>query len=740
MRVILIRMSFHMDRKLWLPLPGLRRLQAALLLALSPPAGAGVPIAVPATEEVPAQPDAGGQTLEVVQVTGSAANNDYNSSSSTIGAKVPTPLRDIPQSVTLIDRAVLEAQGATSLADALRNVPGITIGGAEGGQIGNNINLRGFSARTDVYLDGARDRGQYYRDTFDLDSIEVLKGPSSMLFGRGSTGGVINQVSKIPLAHDIGEFSATLGSDDRHRVSADFNRPLSDTSAWRLNLFAQDNRSNRDVMYNKDGGIAPSLRFGMGTPTEITLSALLQRNHDMPDYGLPPVNGKPADVDNGNFYGLTGDRTNQDVAMVSGRFQHAFNDSFTLKNQLQYNRYRTGALETAPNNLVTADGTALDRTTGNYTDAPLDDILVQLASHDRVIHDTSLDNQTDLIASFKTGAWENTLLGGLEVARDTYKNQAYTRSGLPLLSLVAPVYLPMAANVVSTPANLADGSADTAAVYANDTLKLNDRWQAVAGLRRDRYAATLDNTISAPANADQTVYFTSRRAGIIYQPGYEQSYYLSYGTSFNPSLESLTVTNNTQNLPPESNRSFEIGAKWDLLDRLNLTAALFEVEKTDARTQVSVTEFALSGDVRVRGGEVGLAGHLTDAWQVFAGYTRLNARIVKALDGTQGNVPANTPQNSASVWNSYRIAERWEIGGGATYLSQRYAANTNLVAVGGYTRWDAMAAWHLSKIDLRLNLLNLAGRQYFDALIPSDGGRSIPGVGRTLLATIDWKP
>jgi len=740
MRVILIRMSFHMDRKL-LPLPGLRRLQAALLLALASPAGAAAVVAVAASEEVPAQPDAGSQTLEVVQVTGSAANNDYNPSSSTIGAKVPTPLRDIPQSVTVIDRAVLEAQGATSLADALRNVPGITISGAEGGQIGNNINLRGFSARTDVYLDGARDRGQYYRDTFDLDSIEVLKGPSSMLFGRGSTGGVINQVSKIPLAHDIDEFSATLGSNDRYRVSADFNRPLSDTSAGRLNLFAQDNHSSRDVMYNKDGGIAPSLRFGIGTATEITLSALLQRNHDMPDYGLPPLNGKPAAVDHANFYGLTGDRTNQDVAMVSGRFEHAFNDSFTLKNQLQYNAYRTDALETAPNNLVTVDGTALDRTTGNYTDAPPGDILVQLASHDRLIHDASLDNQTDLVARFSAGPWENTLLGGLELARDTYKNQAYTRSGLPLLWLLAPAYGPMAPNVVSTPANLAHGSADTAAVYANDTLELDDQWQAVAGLRRDRYAATLDNTVSAPAHADQTVYFTSRRAGIIYQPGHEQSYYLSYGTSFNPSLEALTVTNNTQNLPPESNRSFEIGAKWDLLDdRLNLTAAVFEVEKTNARTQVSATEFSLSGDVRVRGGEVGLAGHLTSAWQVFAGYTRLDARIVKALDGTQGNVPANTPKNSASWWNSYRIDEQWEIGGGATYLSPRYAANTNIVAVGGYTRWDAMVAWHRSKIDLRLNLLNLAGKRYFDALIPSDGGRSIPGVGRTLLATIDWKP
>jgi catecholate siderophore receptor len=455
---------------------------------------------------------------------------------------------------------------------------------------------------------------------------------------------------------------------------------------------------------------------------------------------LPPGNGKPVDVDHANFYGLTDDRTIQDVAMLSGRIQHTFNDNLTLKNQVQYNWYRTDALETAPNNLLTVDGIALDRTTGNYTSAPLDDIVVQLASHDRVIHDTSLDNQTDLIAKFRTGSWENTLLSGLELARDTYRNQAYTRSGLPLLSLLAPAYRPMAANVVSTPANLADGNADTAAVYANDTFAFNDQWQAIVGLRRDRYAATLDNTISAPANADQIVYFTSKRAGVIYQPGYEQSYYVSYGTSFNPSLETLTVTNNTQHLPPESNRSFEIGAKWDLLDdRIDLTAALFQVEKTNARTQVSATEYALSGDVRVRGGEVGLVGHVSDAWQVFAGYTRLDARIVKALDGTQGNVPANTPRNSASLWNSYRIAAQWEIGGGANYLSQRYAANSDVVSVGGYTRWDAMVAWHLPKVDLRLNLLNFADKKYFDALIPSDGGRSIPGIGRTLLATVDWK-
>ena len=725
-------------------MPTLRPLQAALLLAFSTSIGTVAAVAAPEpapdSEAAPEQPDGASPMLPAVEVTGSAANNDYKASSSTIGAKVPASLRDIPQTVNVIDRSLLDAQGVTSLTDALRNVPGITIGGAEGGQIGNNINLRGFSARTDVYLDGMRDRGQYYRDTFNLDAIEVLKGPSSMLFGRGSTGGVINQVGKIPTLTELGEGFATIGTDDRYRISSDFNRPLSDTAASRLSLFAQDNHSTRDVMYNKDAGLAPSLRFGIGEPTQITLSALLQHNRDMPDYGLPPVNGKPADVDHGNFYGLTDDRTIQDVAAVAGRLEHVFNDSLTFKDQLQYNWYRTDALETAPNNLVTVDGVPLDRTTGNYTDAPLEDILVQLASHDRVIHDTSLGNQADVIATFNTGSWQSTLLGGLELARDTYKNQAFTRSGLPLVRLVDPANLPMGPGVTSSTTNLAQGSANTAAVYVNETLKLNDQWQAIGGLRRDRYAATLDNTISLPLQTRQTVYFTSRRAGVIYQPDYQQSYYVSYGTSFNPSLETLTVTNNTQSLSPESNRSYEAGGKWDVLDdRLGLTAALFEVEKTNARTQVSASEYALAGDVRVRGGEIAVVGHITGAWQMFAGYTRLNARIVEARDGTQGNVPANTPQNSASLWTSYRLAEQWEVGGGATCLSQRYAANTNTVSVGGYTRWDATAAWHQPDYDVRLNLLNVGDVQYFDALIPSDGGRSIPGIGRTLMATLDWK-
>ena len=710
----------------------LKPLCAALLLALTGQAAGAADADVDTSLA-----EAGNNVLDKVDVT--ATTSSYDAQSTAIG-KTQQSVHDIPQTVNVINRELLQAQGATSFADALRNVPGITIGGAEGGQIGNNINLRGFTARTDIYLDGFRDRGQYYRDTFDLEQIEVLKGPSSMLFGRGSTGGVINQVTKQPILHELDEVIATVGSDDRYRVSADLNHPFSDTSAGRVNVFAQDNHSTRDVMSNKDGGLAPSLRFGIGTPTEITLSALLQRNHDMPDYGIPPLNGKPAPVNFDNFYGLTDDRTNQDVAMLGARIEHKFSDDVELKNQTQYNRYRTDARETAPNNLVGTDGTAIDRTKGNYTDLPPDDILVQLASHDRVIHDTSLDNQTDFTAKFATGAISHTLLTGLELGHDTYENQAYVRSGLPLLSLLDPAYLPQADNVVQSVGNNAYGTANTIGVYANDTLKFSDQWQAVGGLRRDRFAATLDNSISAPGQASQTVYFTSKRAGLIFQPAYEQSYYVSYGTSFDPSLETLTVTNNTQALPPEKNRSYEVGAKWDLFgDKLDLTAALFDVEKTNARTQVSTTEYELSGDIRVRGGEVGVAGHVTDIWQVFAGYTRLNATIVKAADGTQGNTPANTPRDSASVWNSVTLSPQWEVGGGATYLSQRFAANNDLVSVPGYVRWDAMIAWHQPKYSVQFNVLNIGDRKYLDALIPSDGGRSIPGIGRTFLATIDYK-
>src|SRR3569623_1319539 len=702
-----------------------------------------------------AQPTAGSaEQLPEIQVKDSRRNDDYAPGISTVGGKTPTPLRDIPQSVTVVNRAVLDAQGVASLSDAVRNVPGITLGGAEGGQIGNNINLRGFSARTDLYLDGMRDRGQYYRDTFYLDSVEVLKGPSSMLFGRGSTGGVINQVSKQPSLRDHSGISATVGTDSYLRTTADFNRRLSDTSAFRVNLMGQDVGTTRDVMKNKDVGIAPSLRLGIGTPTEITLSALLQHNRAMPDYGFLDVNGRPIDVRRANYYQFTDDRLVQDVATLGARIEHKISPALTLRNQTQYSHYTTDARETAPNSVGTVAGGGFTplptAAAGNTTALPLDQLYLRYVSHDRKIQDQSIYNQTDVLAKFDTGSVKHTLIVGMELGYDTYDNQAYTRSNLPYGPIIAPAPLSMPSNSVTVTGNLAQTTASTVALYANDTLELNKHWKLIGGLRQDRYKASISNSINSANTtgstvvppSDQTVNFTSVRTGAIYQPTDTQSYYLSYGTSFNPSLEQLTLTTGQQNLDPEKNRSIELGGKWDLLNgNLSLNSALFRIQKTNARTQVATGEYSLAGEVQVDGFEVGVAGRITPKWQLIGGYTLLDAKIVKAaaFENTEGKVPANTPRHSATLWSTYNFTPEWEFGGGATYMSSRYASNTNVVDAGSYARWAATVAYHQPKYDIRLNLLYLTDRRAFVSVIPSDGGRSVPDIGRTALQTVTYR-
>jgi catecholate siderophore receptor len=341
---------------------------------------------------------------------------------------------------------------------------------------------------------------------------------------------------------------------------------------------------------------------------------------------------------------------------------------------------------------------------------------------------------------FDTGSIGHELLAGVEVGHDSYGNQAYTRNNMPIVSLVDPVYMSTPASVTQTIGNRADSGATSLAAYLNDTISIGPHWKIIGGVRWDRFQAHISNSVNAPAYAAQTNYFTSVRAGAIYQPTEWQSYYVSYGTSFNPSLEALTVTNLTQNLAPEHTKSYEIGGKWDLLGgNLSVTSALFQQEKDNARTQVSSTEYSLDGDIRVRGYQAGVTGHLSPNWQVFGGYTYLDAMILRAADGTQGHVPANTPRNTFTLWTTYNLTPHWEIGGGPTYMSARYAANTNYVQVSGYTRWDATAAYHEKKWDVRLNLLNLTNKFYYDALIQSDGGRSVPGVGRTLLATFEYR-
>jgi catecholate siderophore receptor len=676
--------------------------------------------------------------------------------------KLPSDQRDIPQSVTVLDRTLLQTQGAASLADALRNVPGITLGGAEGGQIGNNINLNGFSARTDIFLDGLRDRGQYYRDTFALEQVEVLMGPSSMLFGRGSTGGAIDQVSKQAKLMPGAEAGISLTSNGLVRGVGDVDAPIDSQSAFRLSAMGQSGAvSTRRKITVEDYGVAPAYRWGMVGPTEVELNALIQHNRDRPDYGQPPLNGAPAKVGWDTIYGYSDDRTIQDIRAVSASVRQALPAGIALRNRLQFNAVDTDARETAPQGIgVVAAGGYAALSPPGVSALPLSALWVQLQSHDRVIHDTSLFDQLELTGEATLWGVGHVWLAGVELGRDDYANQGYARTGscngvalkagnVACTTLLSPAWIP-SPTLAETPGNLAKGRADTAAVYASDTLTVTPWLKLVGGLRYDRYGASVTNSVNASntagnttlARASQTVGYTSVRAGALVEPIPALTGYVSYSTSFDPSLEQLTSTTGiSQPLPPEDNDAVEAGAKWAPFgERLAVTGAVFRTTQRNARAQNPDNTYTATGTIRAEGLRFGASGRITHAWQVFAGYTHLDARITDAIaPGTEGRVPANTAPDSATLWTTYDI-RGWQVGGGATYLGPRYANNTNLVSVPGYTRLDAVIAWRRPRYDVRLNLFNLADARYYDSLIQSDGGRAAPGSGRTAMVSLVWRP
>jgi catecholate siderophore receptor len=726
----------------------------------------------PPAENKPPDPTGAPATMQPVTVTGSRPSEDFQVTRGSINRMGAGSLMDVPQSVVIINKALMQSQGVTTLENAVRNVPGVTIGSAEGGTIGNNINLNGFSARTDIYLDGMRDRGQYYRDVFALEQIEVLMGPSSMLFGRGSTGGVINQVMKKPGLKQATELSVQATTNGLVRTTADVNVPFEQTNAARVSMMFQTGKASTIDMTNVlDFGIAPSVKFGIGTPTEITLSAILLHRKDQVNYGVPPLNGFPLNLPRNTAYGFSDDYTEQDVIALNSTIDHKFDPNLRLRNQTEFLWVNTAVRETSGGFVGTlaANGGFVQAAAGPgntpYSAAPLSQLYIRQLSRDRNINDYTLENQTEVTALFDTGFIGHTFLTGLDLNYEAYTNKASSRTGncngiaLPTGSVgCTPAGYTVGAgspgNVQSVPGNYASSQAWGLGMYANDTIQVMPWLKLVGGVRWDVYSAQIGNSINSantPGNTavpyyTQTDYFTSVRSGAIFEPTKEQSYYVSYSTSFNPSLEQLTSTTGTTRLPPESNEGYEVGAKYELLNgNLSLNGALFQITKYNARTQNADGTFSPTGNVRVQGARVGFAGRILPEWQVFGGYAYLNGRILQGITNmngignTTGNVPLNTPKDSANIWTTYTIKDTYEIGGGVFYVGQRYANNQNTVQVPEYTRVDLTAAYKQPTYEVRLNVLNVFNTMYYDALMASDGGRAVPGAGTTGLITLTYR-
>ncbi|MCC8427668.1 TonB-dependent siderophore receptor [Reyranella aquatilis] len=720
----------------------------------------------------PANPSAAPATMQTVTVTGSRPSEDFQVTKGSINRLGAANLMDVPQSVVVINRALMQSQGVTRLEDAVRNAPGVTIGSAEGGNIGTNININGFSARTDIYLDGMRDRGQYYRDVFALEQVEVLMGPSSMLFGRGSTGGIINQVTKKPFLKQATELSAQATTNGLVRTTADVNTPFQENNAARVSaMFQVGKASTVDQTNVLDFGLAPTVKLGIGTPTEITLGAILQHRKDQVNYGVPNLNGFPLNAPRNTAYGFNDDYTEQDVIALQSLVEHKISPNMNIRNQTEFVWVNTAVRETSGGFVGTLGNgnrfVAASNLTGNtpYSGQPLGNLWIRQLSRDRNINDITVENQTEVLSKFETGPVGHTLLMGIDLNYESYTNQQMSRTGtcfgnaLPSGSVgCTPAGYTVGANtpgnVATVLGNYASSSAWGAGFYANDTIQLLPELKVVAGLRWDYYAAQIANSVNrnntagstTVAGLQQTDTFLSVRGGIIYEPTPAQSYYVSYSTSFNPSLEQLTSTTGTQNLPPENNKGVEAGVKYELFgSNLSLNGAVFSIIKNNARTANPDGTFSPTGNVQVSGARAGFAGRITPEWQVFGGYAYLNGVIIQGLNyqngqgNTTGKVPLNTPRDTANLWTTYTFKETYEIGGGFFYVGQRYANNTNTVVVPAYTRVDLTAAYKQPAYDVRLNVYNLFNTVYYDGVIASDGGRAVVGSGLTGMITLNYR-
>ena len=655
--------------------------------------------------------------------------------------KLPGDQLDVPQSLTVVSEKLMTEQANTRLEDALKNVPGITLNSGEGAARGDTVNLRGFSAFNDFFLDGIRDAAVYTRDSFNLASVEVVKGPSATLFGRGSTGGAINQVSKAPFLDPLAVVTANLGTNELYRMTADVNEPIGPTSAVRVNVMGESSHvAERDLVLNRRWGLAPSASFGIGTPDTLTLAYLHQQENNRPDTGIPFVDGRPAPVSRESYFGLASNDVTTHDDIATARYTHDFSSNLMVADTLRYAHYEFSWIADMPN----LGGTVPLPTT------PLEDILVGRDQPASTGIQSNLTEQLDLTGKFETGFIKHTVVAGFEWARQTldlnrlvnpFNNNNNWVPETPLLD--ADPYMTAPVEGVSSQQ---DTIAHATSFYLTDTMALGQYFDLIAGARYDRFSADYKQlTVASGALLllDHTDRLGSPRAALIFKPTAMQTYYASFGTSFDPSAEALSLTTKTANLGPVKGKTYEVGTKDQLLDgRLLLTGALFHTVVDNAQTNdpenPSIT--VLNGDQRVNGLETSLTGYLTRHLEITAGYTYLDGKTLSSGNAAYVGQPLqNVAKNALNLWTEYEFTDQWEAGVGGNWLGQRYADFGGTTTVPGYVVWNAMVSYKVTKdLALQLNGLNLFNRLYWDAPYYTSASENhvIPGAGRSALLSI----
>lgn len=694
--------------------------------------------------------DAKDKGVEHIEIKGQHDGYNINKVQS---SKFTESLTDTAKSVTVIGENLIKDMGAMTFSDTLRATPGITLGSGEGGNpYGDRPFIRGYDAQSSTFVDGLRDVGSQSREVFNIEQVEVLKGPGSAYAGRGAVGGSINIVTKTPGLRDFNHLSVTAGTDSLKRATLDVNKVIADEAAVRLNVMSHDaDMPGRNGVDGDRWGVAPSLALGLTTKTRAKLAYYHYESHDMPDYGIPydQATGKPAEVDEDNFYGLL-NRDFRENEVDSGliKIEHDLNDNLLITSTTVYGRSTNDYVVTNP-----------DDTKGNVANG-----YVWRGIKSRASVTDNLATQLDLSGHYQLAGITNRFALGMELAKEETDADSYnvttgvngsnqcSDAGMLEGYFCTPLANPNPSDPwVGTIAKNGTPTltrTDTRSLYAFNTTEFSDAWLLSLGLRWDDYDTQSESTSAGSlSNSDS---FLNYQLGLVYKPADNGSLYLSWGTSSNPPGTSNgdgadRLSGSNDDLAPEDTESLELGTKWDLLgERLSLTAALFSIEKDNARVAVEAGRGAPQQNVgkqKVQGVEFGVSGKLTDNWQLFGGYTWLDSELEANGINSQydGNLFPNTAKHSVSLFTSYAISDAIKVGGGAYYMSKVYGNTANTLYVPSYWRFDAMASYEVNRfVTLRLNVQNLTDERYFDKAYAAHFATVAPGRLATLTADFSF--
>ena len=673
-------------------------------------------------------------------------------STHSVSVKNTAPLFDTPQTIQVIPAEVIKEQQALSLRQVLSNVSGITFNAGEGGGgSGDSINIRGFSANANMQIDGLRDSTQTNRtDTFNIEAVEVIKGPNSVFGGSGTTGGSINQASKAPKQRNFAELGASLGTDGYHRMTLDANQRLEGVgtgSAFRLNLMAHENDvPGRDDIDRKRWGIAPSVLFGLSDATRLTLSYFHQVDDNLPDYGVPARDGKKlSGVSRDDYFGFRNfDKEEITSDAFTVKFEHDISDTLQVQNLTRYSRIDRDTVISAAHVNVTG------LPPGRYKPAGPQ-------GYGRDVESQMWINQLSLIGENDLLGMQHSWVAGGEISRETYEREAYNHA-FDFTGIDYDLYNPSgyyAGPAQRTSLDNTETHLTNKAVYAFDTISLTPKWDINLGLRYDwlngDYEKTTVNTgkYEKYRTEDKKL---SGRAGLVYKPADNGRIYVAYGTSFNPSAEFLTsmgsgVSNATADLSSEKNRTFELGTKWTFFNSaLELDGAIFRVEKTNAREQLADGSYRLAGEQRVQGVELAATGKVTDDWKVYANYTYLSSETTKSNDAKKkGQALANTPPHSFNLWTTYDLPQGWQVGYGSRYVSQRNVTSADSAKLAEYWVHNALVAYQVNdQLNVQLNMNNIFDKDYVERVRQNAGADSRSsavefGDGRNVILSTTYK-